>query len=531
MEEFAGRLGYHFQQAGQDEKSRHYYRRAGDHAASLYANGEAIDYYRHVLEMIPDEEVGTESWVQFLRKLGRVHEMTGNWQEALSLYREIVREGIEREDPQMELEGLLPQVTIYSVPTDVRDRDTGPELAARALEIAEKLGDPEATARTLWNLLLQHYYMGMEYEKGIQSGERALKIARENELEALLPFILNDLGRAYASTFRFDEAIAAHQEAESIWRSEDNLHMLADNLTTSADLHFGIGDFIKSKKLATEAMEISRRIDNLWGQAYSMMVLAGTMVECGEISEGIEMIEECVRLGSQGNFYAASIFPPIYLGWMYSWLGAFDPAMEQLDRSIELMEGFPAFIARAQILRANIYHMRGELDEAYDLVKRWKEHLEVSVPDLFATALTWVLVGGILVSKGEIDAALEIIGKIETFAERSGGLWCLSDVHLLKARVMFAMDRIDEGNQYLLQAEAESRRIGSKRGELFAIAACVEYLADAWSKQEAQSFASKAEAIVGDIRAQIISEPLSESFMTSGSVARINDWLSTLNRS
>ncbi|MGD2058963.1 MAG: adenylate/guanylate cyclase domain-containing protein, partial [Anaerolineales bacterium] len=413
VEEFAGRLGHHFQQARQLAKARRYFRIAGDYAASLYANGEAIDYYRRVLDMFPEEEVGSRDWAQLLLKLGRVYEMNGDWQPALALYRRIEKQGVELDDPRMELDGLLPQVTIYSVPTDVRDRDTGPILAERALKIAEELENPEATAKTLWNLLLQHFYMGLDYEKGIQAGERALAIARENDLEELLPFILNDLGRAYSSNFRFDEAIAAQEEAESLWRAEGNLPMLADNLTTAADMMFGKGDFEKSEELANEALEISQRIDNLWGQAYSMMVCSGTKVECGKISEGIEMIQECMRIGSQGNFYAASIFPPIYLAWTYSWLGATDLAFQSVQQSMKYLEGFPAFQARAEIFKAYIHLALGEVDPAYDLVEKWRGQLDVFIPDLFATAIIWVIVGEIVLRKGRLDDAREIIEKLE----------------------------------------------------------------------------------------------------------------------
>jgi len=344
----------------------------------------------------------------------------------------------------------------------------------------------------------------------------------------LLPFILNDLGRAYSSSFKFDQAYAVQKEAESIWREEGNLHMLADNLTTAADLLFGRGEFDESKELAAEALEISRRIDNLWGQAYSMMVLAGTMVECGEISDGIAMIEECMRIGSHGNFYAASIFPPIYLGWTYSWLGETSLALEQLDHSIGLMDDFPAFIARAEVLKANIYLMRGKVETAYQIVQDWREQLEIAVPDLFATALIWVIAGNIVLRKGEIDQALAIVKNLEEFVERSGGMWCLSDLYILKARTMYATGNAEEGCSYLLQAEEESRKIGSKRGELQAIAACVEHLSETWGEKEVQEFAPKAEAIIKEIQEQIESDSLKASFLNSASVVKITDWLSTL---
>jgi class 3 adenylate cyclase/tetratricopeptide (TPR) repeat protein len=528
LEEFAGRLGYHFQQAGQQEKARNYFDEAGDHAASLYANGEAIEYYRREMALVPQDEVGSDSWTRLLLKLGRVHEMSGSWQEALSLYRQIEDQGIQQSNPRLELEGLLPQVTIYSVPTDVRDRDSGPALAERALEIAESLQDPEATAKTLWNLLLQHFYMGLDYRKGLESGERALEIAREYDLKELLPFILNDLGRAYSSTYRFDESIKAQKEAESLWRASGNMPMLADNLTTAADLLFGIGEFEKSIQYAEEALEISRRIGNLWGQAYSMMVYAGTKVERGEISEAIAMIQECVRIGSEGNFFAASIFPPIYLTWTYSWLGATDLAMEHADDPSLYLDEFPAFKARAQLIKAYVHLIRGEVDRAYELYVKWHDELEVIVPDLFATALTWVIAGEILVRKGMVDEAMSIAGRLENFAEKGGGMWCFSDVCLLKARVMMGQGKLEEGRRFLLMAEEDSARIGSKRGQLNSLAACIEHLSSSWDDSQKQKIAQKSTALLNFLEEHIESESLHKAFLRSAPASVITDWLSNL---
>jgi tetratricopeptide (TPR) repeat protein len=529
LEEFAGRLGYHFQQSGQRDKARNYYDRAGDHAASLYANDEAIEYYRREVELVPEGEVGSESWTRLLQKLGRVHEMSGNWQEALSLYRQIENQGIQQSDPRLELEGLLPQVTIYSVPTDVRDRDSGPALAERALEIAESLENPEATAKTLWNLLLQHFYMGLDYEKGVESGERALEIAREHDLKDLLPFILNDLGRAYSSTYRFDESIAAQKEAESLWRVEGNMPMLADNLTTAANSLYGIGELEESIQYAEEALEISKRIGNLWGQAYSMMVYAGTKVERGEISEAIAMIQECVRIGSEGNFFAASIFPPIYLTWTYSWLGATDLAMEQASDSYVFLDDFPAFQARAELIKAYVHLRRDEVDTAYELYAKWHKELEVVVPDLFATALTWVIAGEILLRKGMVDDALSLVSKLEGFAEKSGGMWCFSDVCLLKARAMYANGKPEEGRQLLLLAEEDSARIGSKRGQLNSLAACIEHLSSSWDDHKKRDIAQKSKALINFMEAHIESESLLKAFLSSAPVSIIKQWLASID--
>ncbi len=52
MDEVAAVLGRHFAAAGEADRAAHYLELAGDHAARIFANDEAIDLYRQVLAII-----------------------------------------------------------------------------------------------------------------------------------------------------------------------------------------------------------------------------------------------------------------------------------------------------------------------------------------------------------------------------------------------------------------------------------------------------------------------------------------------
>ena len=52
LEEVASQLGHHFAVAGEDGRAVHYLDMAGDHAASAYANDEAVASYRYVLDLL-----------------------------------------------------------------------------------------------------------------------------------------------------------------------------------------------------------------------------------------------------------------------------------------------------------------------------------------------------------------------------------------------------------------------------------------------------------------------------------------------
>ena len=52
LEEVAAVLGRHFAAAGEDDRAVHYLEMAGDHAARIFANEEAIALYRQALAVI-----------------------------------------------------------------------------------------------------------------------------------------------------------------------------------------------------------------------------------------------------------------------------------------------------------------------------------------------------------------------------------------------------------------------------------------------------------------------------------------------
>ena len=55
LEEVAAVLGHHYAMAGETERAVHYLEVAGDHAASVFANDEAIASYRHALEIVDQD--------------------------------------------------------------------------------------------------------------------------------------------------------------------------------------------------------------------------------------------------------------------------------------------------------------------------------------------------------------------------------------------------------------------------------------------------------------------------------------------
>ncbi|HEX9075031.1 MAG TPA: hypothetical protein VF932_04600, partial [Anaerolineae bacterium] len=108
-EEYASLLARHYAQAGDDAKTLEYALMAGDAAARVYANAEALAEYDHALSaVLHSPSVATsDSLCHLYLKRGRVLEISNHNEDALANYKQMQAVARERNDPALELEALM----------------------------------------------------------------------------------------------------------------------------------------------------------------------------------------------------------------------------------------------------------------------------------------------------------------------------------------------------------------------------------------------------------------------------------------
>ena len=84
--------------------------------------------------------------------------------------------------------------------------------------------------------------------------------------------------------------------------------MLADSLATASmiSLHHGRVSTAASP-YPIESFQISKEIDNLWGQSYSRFMVGDAYWERGQPDLALEMMEHCLRVGEEAGFMPAQI--------------------------------------------------------------------------------------------------------------------------------------------------------------------------------------------------------------------------------
>jgi tetratricopeptide (TPR) repeat protein len=174
LEDEAHRLAYHLYEARDDERSLKYSMIAGDAAARLCANTEAIKHYAHAIEVGLRGGASNEQLIRMYTKQGSPLELSSQHEGALETYQALEALGEERQEPELVLGAVLPQATVFSTLSGNFDPARGEELANRALALARELGDTRGEAKALWNLALGQYFASLDHQKAIDYSEQSI---------------------------------------------------------------------------------------------------------------------------------------------------------------------------------------------------------------------------------------------------------------------------------------------------------------------------------------------------------------------
>lgn len=462
MDEFAAVLAQHYEAAGDDANTLKYALLAGDRAAHIYANPEAISFYTRALAAARQDNANSAQLVELYSKRGRAFELMSHYDEALENYAEMESLAQERGDRVLELAALMQRATILSTPNAKFDAAQAQELSERSLTLARELKDRASEAKILWNLMLLAHFSGRTGD-AIASGEQSIALARELNLREQLAYSLNDISRPYMMNDEVERGLTSLNEAHDIWRELDNQPMLADNLNSLATTVFNLGDYPRALTLADEAFQISQSINNPWTQTHSLMTRSFIHADRGEVSQSIEMMLECLRLAQQVGFVIAVASMKNSLALTYAYIGAFDKALEWAQPILLDSEQADRWNSNSFAILALVYLMRGNLAESREMIRASYRTLEKVAPSPFLSGVTYIADVALAVAEQDLGRGFNMSDKlIDTLGGRGVRFFRFYALYL-KARALDGLGRTDEAEQILRMARAEAEPIEARR--------------------------------------------------------------------
>lgn len=459
-------LGHHFYQAGDEAKALTYFTIAAEEAAKVYANQEAINFYRQSIDLALKHDPDAGLLTRLFTGCGRVRELMGDYAGALETYGTMEATSNELGLQGMAIKARVARDTLFSSPSAVSDHRSAKLSAQETLRLARAAGDHEAEARSLWNLMMGAFFLGEE-EASRDFGEEALAIARETGNKELQAFVMNDLSRSYLFFVRSQSrGTELLEEAMVLWRELDNLPMLADCLNGLAMWNGFSAHFEEAEELSKQALSISEEIDNPWGRSYSAYNMNQVYAHRGRFLESLRQGDDALRWGEVAGFIVPKVASASIQAWVNGTLGQYDEALNTAriayDFARESLVAWSAMPLSVLVL-VDLWKEDGEAAESQ--ARELDEMLQDPASIFFPYAKVWAAYalsefrfhqGNHQEALGWADRALELQGKIVYRI-------MLIDTLLVKSRALVEMGQVEQAWETLEAAHQEAIQTRSDR--------------------------------------------------------------------
>ncbi len=356
-------LAHHFLQAQDFVKAREYLRRAGDEAAGLFSNEEAIRLYGLAWDIAADDRERSD----LLEKSAAVQLLTGRIQEA----RENLEKGLRLSaDPQLQASINMRLAKILEI--------TGRSNEAIALyqRILETIRDQESPV--LVNLYYDYAAVLIEaqddHARAQGCAESGIAIAERIHDKQLQATGLRMMGHVLYRQGKSREALAYLERARELFSDLNDQAGLASLYLLTASATRMTGDLDGAIDLVRQAIELFERIGN----------------------------RRMIAIGHNN------------LGTYYDLIGDQDRAFEHYEKSLAVRRtlGDPKGEAIAYSNMAIIKEQQLENDAALDYARKALEIME-QLDDLRGIINTELMIMKILLGRNEIDEARRILDRAQ----------------------------------------------------------------------------------------------------------------------
>jgi len=226
--------------------------------------------------------------------------------------------------------------------------------------------------------------------------------------------------------------------------------MLADSFGSEAEAYFNAGELERSLEYSQQGLEISEKIDNLWGQSYDRMLMSFAYFESGQLGRGIQAAEQAVQLGDEAGLIASNSLRA-ELAWVYAYCGAFEKGYRLIDDALQEADAKqPAWRAFPQAGKVRMHLLQGDIASAEQIAG--EELLQpISIP--YARYTIFVFLANIELAAARADFNRALILSEELLNEVSPLVRVdLPEVLRWKGTALLALGRLDEAQQVLTEA-------------------------------------------------------------------------------
>ncbi len=430
-------LAYHYEQAGETEKTIEYLSKAASYARSNYQNQQALDLYQRLIKkmnQVTDQEVTVNIFIN----QGSVYEIVGRWEDARQAYEE-ARE-LAKSSRDIILLGRANNC-LGHLHTLKGDYEQGMECLKMAAGLFESVDDMFGIAKAYSNMG-NLFFRTNHYDRALTYFKRSLDSGLRQAGTTTSASTISHLGLTYMNLGRYEEAIAVIEEQIPRHRESRDSMGLATLHTNLGIVYFESGDYALSLEHHHTGLKLARELGNRRLQAIGLGSLGSINERQGNYESALELFEQdlkmCYELGDRQGIAVTEGL----IGDLHSVLGNFAEAVSHLDRCLSISSdlGYRKGVAKAVNTLGDIYYLQAR----YDLsLKYYDQAIEIArnTNNRLVLGASLYEKGLVLLADGQLEALREVDREALELAEELGNPDVLFGARLLHARSLVAYDR------------------------------------------------------------------------------------------
>ena len=338
-----------------------------------------------------------------------------------------------------------------------------------------------------------------------------------------MAYTLSDLGWAHGGVAQLNRGAEMLDEARELWRELGNLPMLANNLSVSALFAFLRAEYEVPVANSAEALEISRSIDNVWGQWSAASAPCFTYLELGEVGKSIEAAELADSLSREGGLVLQQPFGDRIIAWAHAYVGAIDLGRPYYLRAKEAaLDGVPAPLRSWMLALVGMFEIAdGDLDSAATHIEEAQAGFDLKDFTYPSSAFVLLARGQLALAQNDVERAVAESNEMIEILQSAGARAFVPDALHFKGKGLLAQGKTAEARECLAEASALAEETGSMRSLWQALGALCEVEAGLGNHAEAERSRERALEVVRFIAERTGSDELRDSFLALPNVRSI----------
>lgn len=328
-------LAHHYYHSKDSDKAVNYLHRAGDKARGLYANPEAVEFYRkglEVIKLLKESRQNLTETAELLGAQGAIFRLTGQRDQALKNFITASKIAQREKDDKAERKYLLSAGIVYDM---LGQPQKSGEIIERVLSTAENSGDLIAQAIALHNNgnLLLHTGKNSE---AISSFSKALSIYQTLKNEREISQIQGSLGKAFELTGEIPKAIEHYRSAIELSTSINYAEGIALQNNNIGNPLLMQGEIEEALKHFTKALETAKKIGDVRVESLSSGNIGIINAMAGDYALALGFFEKSLAAAEEIRELQQKMQMINNIGCVYQLWGDAQKALERHREAAEI---------------------------------------------------------------------------------------------------------------------------------------------------------------------------------------------------